>query len=90
MLTVRRRQGGVCCCGCGRPISPGLIGAHHILPKARWPELVDEPLNVVGVFADCHASHETGMARLPREAVKLVLALPLDGPQRRYVENTYT
>jgi hypothetical protein len=83
------RTGGSCACGCRRQISPWPIGYHHILPKERWPELVNEPRNIVGVYRDCHANHESGFTRLPMQAVKTVCWLALDGAQRNYLVRTY-
>lgn len=88
--TVYERQLGYCGCGCGRRIARGLIGYHHVFPKAKWPELVDHPDNGVGVAADCHANHETASRRLPRRAVKLAERLAAGNPRMEaYLEETY-
>lgn len=88
-LVVYKRQDGKCACGCGRVIAPFPIGFHHVFPKQRWPELINVAVNVIGVAADCHANHETGMTRLPRSAVVRAEQLASDPPMRRYLENTY-
>lgn len=89
---VRYRQRGKCACGCGRRIAPFPIGFHHVFPKGdrMWPELVNEPRNIVGLAADCHANHETGMTRLPRSAVAIAEALVADARMGRYLETHYT
>lgn len=67
-----------------------MIGYHHILPKARWRELVDDPRNVAGVFEDCHANHESGKTRLPLVKVAAILrGLTLDARQEAYLHRTY-
>lgn len=87
---VSRRQGGLCACGCGATIAPFPIGYHHVLPKHRWPALIDVTANVIGVAADCHANHETAACRFPWRAILPVLELRLDGPQLGYLERTYS
>lgn len=84
------RQQGKCVCGCGRRIAPFPIGYHHILPRQRWPELTNEPDDIVGVAADCHANHETGTTRLPRSACALAERLAICEPRRAsYLNRTY-
>lgn len=86
---VYRRQKGLCICGCGHRIAPFPIGYHHILPKAKWPELIDVAENVVGTAADCHANHETAAKRLTLVHVACVAAVGLDEQQRAYLTRTY-
>lgn len=89
MAVVHARQLGLCACGCGGKIAAGPIGWHHVLPKHKWPELIDVAENVVGVTANCHANHETAAKRLTLEAVDAVLGLNLDEQQRGYLGRTY-
>lgn len=89
MAVVHARQLGLCACGCGGKIAAVPIGYHHVLPKHKWPELIDVAENVVGVTANCHANHETRAKGLARVAVSLVERLPLDSRQVNYLERTY-
>src|ERR1039458_7940195 len=59
------RSGGWCVCGCGRRAQQG----HHVFDKNRYPELVDEPDNIVAVARACHERHTSAMERLPRFAI---------------------
>lgn len=86
---VWERQGAFCVCGCGRPISPYPLGYHHVFPKQRWPELVNEADNIVGVFGDCHAAHETGHRRLPRRACGRAERLASSPAMEDYLTLTY-
>jgi hypothetical protein len=86
---VSRRQHGVCICGCGGRIAPFPIGHHHILSKARWPHLTNEPDDIVGVTADCHANHENASKRLPRAACALAERLATTPPMQSYLDRTY-
>src|SRR5437016_4640195 len=79
------RTNGICAAGCGRNGSSW----HHILPKQRWPELIDEPDNVILVCLLCHSRHEGAFKRLPRSAIRCVNRLVLDEPMRAYIERTY-
>ncbi len=87
---VYKRQKGLCICGCGKPIAEGPIGLHHVLPKARFPELAQDPRNIVGVTAKCHANHESAYRRLKRYALAPIVASLLTTAQRRsYFRRTY-
>jgi hypothetical protein len=79
------RTAGRCACGCERRA----VEPHHILPRQKWPALVDSPENVVYLAATCHARHESGYKRLARAAVSPVGALPLTAQQESYLERTY-
>jgi hypothetical protein len=88
--TVFARQHGRCICGCGQPIASGPIGYHHIWPRQRWPELADDPANVVGVTADCHAKHESASRVLPCACVAVVTeGIVVDNQMRAYFERHY-
>ncbi len=89
IVAVRARQGGLCACGCGRPIAPFPIGYHHVFPKAKWPSLIDVAGNLVGVSAQCHASHETAARRLPRSAVACAEIFAATPQMRRYLDAVY-
>lgn len=86
---VLERQEGFCICGCGRQVAPYPLGYHHVFPKARWPELVNEADNIVGVAGDCHANHEAGSTRLPRRACDRAERLACSPPMEDYLTRTY-
>src|SRR5256885_2214697 len=79
--SVKARQGGGGGGGCGGRIAPFPIGYHHVLPKAKWPTLADNSLNIVGVTADCHANHETRAKPLTLAAVAVLADRPLTDRQ---------
>lgn len=86
------RTGGRCACGCGRRVerhNPACY--HHVFPKQSWPELIDEPNNVVAVAVDCHANHETAAQRFPRKVTRHAALLAEGDPaMREYLDRTYT
>ena len=80
------RTQGLCGCCCGRRAQGP---PHHILPKQRWPELIDEPANLLPICFRCHQLHEEAIRRIPYYAIGSVWDLDLSEPQKRYIENTY-
>lgn len=93
--TTRRialhRTGGRCACGCGRPVEPSNPATyHHVFPKQRWPELIDDPDNVVAVAVDCHANHEAASHRFPRRLTRhAALLAEGDTAMQDYLARTY-
>jgi hypothetical protein len=82
------------CCACGRRVTdwPPGIAYHHIFPKdaVHWPELVDDPMNVVLVCAECHSRHETAVVRLPIRVTDLALEwCARDEAMVAYLTRTY-
>jgi hypothetical protein len=63
------RNGGRCACGCGGRSTQ----VHHVFPRQRWPALIDDPMNAVGVTKRCHERHELAVERLPFSAAILAL-----------------
>lgn len=90
-LLVFARQAGGCGCGhdCRLPISPGAIGYHHVFPKSKYPRLVDEADNVLGVNELCHAEHEGRKRKITRAAVARAERLATTGPMESYLDRTY-
>lgn len=86
---VHERTAGLCCNGCGSPIASGPIGLHHVFPKHRWPYLIEEVANLVGVCVGCHAAHENASKRLSRRAVRCAESLVLDPSMERYLDRVY-
>jgi hypothetical protein len=85
------RSGGVCACRCGRRVerdNPAIY--HHVFPKQRWPELIDNPDNVVCVAVDCHANHEVASRRLPRRVTRRAALLAEGNPSMlAYLDRVY-
>lgn len=50
---ARRRQGGRCACGCGA--ATDVIA--RVFDAKQWPELYDEPDNVIAMRARCWECH---------------------------------
>lgn len=67
---------------------------HHVFPKSKWPELIKDPDNLVGVCARCHMAHEfigvkatrIPLAALPACAIALAAA---ESRRQTYLERTY-
>lgn len=92
MATVLLLTGfdGGCQCGCGRPADAGNPACwHHVFPKQRWPELIDNAQNVMVVAVDCHANHEVAFCRLPRRSVWRAESLVTTDAMRDYLDRTY-
>jgi hypothetical protein len=82
---AKERTGGLCACGCGGyGWSP-----HHVFPRQRWPELIDEPDNVIYLDPGCHANHESGSRRVPRSAIRCSEHLARTEPMKRYLDSVY-
>lgn len=79
------RSGGRCACGCSRPATEW----HHVFDQARFPELVDEPDNVVAVATACHKAHTDAFRRLPRYAVRRAERLATTEMRKAYLETHY-
>lgn len=60
------RSDGFCACGCGRRATEW----HHVFTQQRYPELVDNPDNIVMVASPCHAAHTIAAKRFPRRVCK--------------------
>ena len=55
------RSGGYCV-ACG-----GLAtDHHHVFYTQRYPDLADDPDNLISLCRGCHANHHSGMRRIPR------------------------
>jgi hypothetical protein len=80
------RTDGWCADGCGRRAQD----PHHILPRQKWPELINVAANVIGVHRVCHEAHENASKRLPRSVCAPVEALELTGAQVAYIERSYS
>lgn len=87
LIMVHLRTGGYCACGCGKPAIS--TAPHHVFPKQRWPELINEPDNLIGVAADCHANHEVASKRLPRYAIRRAERLACTPAMKAYLDRTY-
>jgi 5-methylcytosine-specific restriction endonuclease McrA len=65
--------------------------AHHVLYTQRFPELADDPDNVVALCRQCHADHHAASHRLPRKIARHAALLAEGSPQRlSFIERTYT
>lgn len=84
MIAFARTE-GYCACGCGKVATD----PHHIFPKQRWPELVDEPDNVVAVYRPCHAAHENAHHRFSRSVCATAERLAVTEPMKAYLNRTY-
>jgi len=84
---VHLRTGGHCACGCGKPAS--ITAPHHVFPKSRWPELLNEPDNLIAANADCHARHETAFKRFPRYAIRRAERLASTPAMKAYLDSHY-
>lgn len=89
---VWHRSGGRCACGCGGQVDPLNPACwHHVFPKQSYPELIDNPDNIVLVTVDCHANHETAAKRLPMRVTRHAARLAEHDPaMRAYLTRTYT
>lgn len=56
------RYDGLCACGCGDDATEW----HHIFDQQHYPELADEPDNVVPVAPRCHRRHTDWLQLFPR------------------------
>src|ERR1039457_3372305 len=86
------RSGGYCACGCGKPVEPDNPACfHHVLPKGtgKWPELADEPDNVVALAVDCHANQEAGSKRLSRKVIASAERLAVTPQMKSFLARTY-
>lgn len=85
------RTGGLCANACGRRA----IDPHHVFPQSKWPDLADEPNNVVALCRHCHAAHHSGNPdeRLPRRVARhamLLVGPDREGERRKaYLERYY-
>ena len=84
---VYLRTGGYCACGCGKRAA--LEAPHHVFAKQRWPELINEPDNLIAAAPDCHARHETAHRRFPQYAVRRARRLATTDAMRAYLARTY-
>ncbi len=62
---------------------------HHVLYTQRWPELGDEPDNLIALCRSCHANHHSGMRRLSRSLCRYAEKLADDGPKQAFLKRTY-
>lgn len=67
---------------------------HHVFSEQKFPELVAEPLNLIGLCVECHGGHHhpgVNDTRMPRAALMAeTLALALDdGPRLNYLDRAY-
>jgi len=86
---VYRRDNGICIV-CGRVVWNDF--PHHVLPKAKWPELKDDRWNLATIHLSCHANHENASRRIRRDelpAETLEVLAKLDARIQAYVERTY-
>lgn len=82
---------GMECAACHVAGPPAHLDAHHIFPKQKnkWPELKDEPSNIITVCRDCHERHENASKRLPRSVCKYAESLPMTPAMESYLDRTY-
>lgn len=79
-----------CACGCGRRADPRNPACwHHVLAKHLFPELFDEPDNLVLLAVDCHSSHETAARRVPRRVIVRAERLATNPQRESYLDRTY-
>ena len=90
-IVLARVDSTRCACGCGRPTQPTYPAAwHHIFPKQRHPELIDEPDNLILVaITPCHANHESAYRRLPRKVAWRAERLAVTPAMEDYLTRTY-
>jgi hypothetical protein len=79
------RTAGYCACGCRKLATD----PHHIFPRQRHPELVDEPDNVIAVYRPCHTAHENAYRRFPRSICETAERLATTEPMKAYLDRTY-
>lgn len=87
-----RSNGGLllCACGCGWRVEPRNPACwHHVFAKHLFPELFDEPDNLVLLAVDCHSSHETAARRVPRRMIVRAERLATNPQRESYLDRTY-
>jgi 5-methylcytosine-specific restriction endonuclease McrA len=62
---------------------------HHIWPQSKYPDLADEPANLLSLCAKCHMDHHSWAKRIPRSLVKHAEHLATTGSQERFLEKNY-
>lgn len=63
---------------------------HHIFEVKHFPELVDEPNNVVAIARYCHDNHHAAFRRLPRKITRhAALLAEGDPPMEAYLRSHY-
>jgi hypothetical protein len=62
---------------------------HHIFYQTRWPELVDDPDNVIALCDWCHANHHAASHRLPRSVCGLAEALATTEAMEDWLDRIY-
>lgn len=80
-----REPAHTCCCGCGRRATEW----HHVFEQQHYPELADEPDNVVKVNPLCHARHTNRFRRLPRRAIRRAERLATTEKMKSYLDHKY-
>ena len=80
------RDGGWCV-SCGNKEAYAQL--HHLLPRQKFPDLIDEPANLIVVCSDCHERHENASRRFSRALCRPVEGLHLTPPMKRYLDSIY-
>lgn len=84
-LRAWRALAGACVCGCGRRATEW----HHIFGQQQFPELADEPDNVVPVAATCHTAHTSARRRFSRRVCIRAERLATTAKRRAYLDRYY-
>jgi hypothetical protein len=74
-----------CICGCGARSQEW----HHVFDQNRYPELADDPDNIVPVAARCHADHTSAKRRLPRFACRYAERLAVTPQMENHLARHY-
>lgn len=79
------RSDGYCACGCGRKASEW----HHVFDQNHYPELVDEPDNILAVAEYCHRRHTDAVERFDRSICKRAERFAVTPSMENYLDNHY-
>ena len=80
------RSGGYCAAPkCGKQA----VDNHHIFYTQAFPELADEPDNVIALCRRCHADHHAASHRLPRSVCKVAERLASTPRMEDWLDRRY-
>ncbi len=62
---------------------------HHVFYTRAFPELADDPGNVIPVCKDCHMRHHSAHKRLPRALIASAEGLATSNQRRAFLDRIY-